>query len=105
MLGWLSKKSENALVYMCVKEVKWDLEKADGPRRAMLLLLAQWYRVGMTEQGGVPHSIFDRPLDHSREDLVEFYSGLKNIKKKTTRPREHIPKIVGALGRVACVCC
>jgi hypothetical protein len=65
MLGWLSKKSENARVYMCVKEVKWDLEKADVPRRAMLLLLAQWYRVGMTEQGGAPHSIFDRPLDHS----------------------------------------
>jgi hypothetical protein len=27
MLGWLSKKSENALVYMCVKQVKWDLER------------------------------------------------------------------------------
>jgi hypothetical protein len=98
MLGWLSKKSENALVYMCVKEVKWDLEKADGPRRAMLLLLAQWYRVGMTEQGGVPHSIFDRPLDHSRADLVEFYSGLENIRNNATRQREHIQKSLERFG-------
>ncbi|CAD5265873.1 hypothetical protein BOSE62_30244 [Bosea sp. 62] len=54
MLGWLAKKSENARVYMCVKEVLWDLEKADGLRRATLLMLAQWFRLTMTDDGGCP---------------------------------------------------
>ena len=74
------------------------LEKADGLQRAMLLLLAQWYRVGMTEQGGAPHSIFDRPLDHSRTDLVELYSGLENIRNNATRQREHIQKSLERFG-------
>jgi hypothetical protein len=50
MLGWLAKKSENARAYMCMKEVKWDLERADGLRRATLLLLAERLRVGMTDK-------------------------------------------------------
>ena len=29
MLGWLAKKGENPRIYMCIKEIKWDLEKAE----------------------------------------------------------------------------
>jgi hypothetical protein len=100
MLGWLAKRNENVRVYLCVKEVKWDLEKADGPRRAMLLLMAQWFRVGMTDKdkGGLEPSYFDRPLDHSRADLVELYTGLENIRNNNTYQREQIQKSLARIG-------
>ena len=49
MFGWLQKKSENARVHMCVKELKWDLESASPLRRAKILAMAQLLRTGYSE--------------------------------------------------------
>lgn len=100
MLGWLAKKGENARVYMCIKEVKWDLERADGLRRATLLLLAQFFRVGMTDErnGGFNLSYFDRPLDHTRADLVALYTGLEHIRNNNNVQREQIERSLARFG-------
>lgn len=98
MLGWLAKKGENARVYMCVKEVLWDLERADGLRRATLLMLAQWFRLTMTEDGGLPNNLLDRPLDYTRADLVQFYGMLETIRNNAVRQNEHLQKTMPRLG-------
>ena len=107
MLGWLSNKNENVRIYMCIKEVKWDLERANGLRRATLLLLAQWFRIGMTDpkNGGFSLSYFDRPFDHTRSDLIELYIGLEKIRNNNRLQLEQLQKIAVAPWWDACFCC
>jgi hypothetical protein len=108
MLGWLAKNGEDARVSMCVKEVKWDLEKSDSPRRAMLLLYAQIFRITTTDKNrnrdAIPLSYFDQQLGHSRAELVELYSGIENIRNGNIRQREQLQKsLIGGMPDYAIV--
>lgn len=83
MFGWLAKKGEDSRVFMCIKEVKWDLESSSPIKKAMILALAQLFRNEMFEPMSVPKDIFDNPLEYSRSDLMEFYSVLENMRNQS----------------------
>lgn len=96
MLGWLAKKGQNSRVYMCVKEVKWELETGTQVHRATILAMASLLRVKVLED--FPTSVMDRPLDYSREDLMRFYEMLENIRNMATLHRERLQKSMASLG-------
>jgi len=82
MLKWLARKGEDSRVYMCIKEVKWDLETANPLKRATTLAMAQLvHRTTIIEAG--LHEAFDRPLEHSRDTLFRLYTGLEDIRTKS----------------------
>ncbi|QQS11557.1 MAG: hypothetical protein IPK81_18585 [Rhodospirillales bacterium] len=98
MLGWLVKKGQNSRVYMCVKEVKWEVEAADATRRASLLALAQLYRVELFDEYPGIASAIDRPLDFGREDLMRFYEMLEDIRNAANLNLESTQKTFRRLG-------
>jgi hypothetical protein len=85
MFDWIAKKSENYRVYMCIKEVKWDIEGSTNTRRAVLLALVQYIRNSMFEPMGVPKEIFDNPLGYTRSDLMGFYNILEDVRNQNRR--------------------
>jgi hypothetical protein len=84
MVGWLAKKAQNSRVYMCIKEVKWELETATPLKQATILALAQFIRGGMLEEVNVPHAMLDKPLDYSRRDLWSIYDVLETLRNHNT---------------------
>ena len=42
MAGWLAKKMQNSIVYMCIKEVNWELETTGKGHHANILALAHY---------------------------------------------------------------
>jgi len=80
IFGKLATKAENARVYMCIKEVKWDLETANPVRRATVLALATFLRTEMLEASGIPCDVLDRPLDYPRDELMRFYTMMEDIR-------------------------
>jgi hypothetical protein len=79
MFGWLAKKNEDARVYMCVKEVKWDIEKSDELRRAVILVMAHIQRIGMSEDEDLKR-IIDNPFAFDRRDAVFLYVRLEDLR-------------------------
>jgi hypothetical protein len=96
MFGWLAKKGEDARVFMCVKEVKWELEKADGVRRATILLIAQYFRLNM-EKEGLENRVFDNPFAYTRTEMLQFYSGLEVTRNNMVRGHEHTNRMMQPL--------
>ena len=85
MFDWIEKKLENSRVYMCIKEVKWDIEGSTKTRRAVLLASVQYFRNSMLEPRGVPKEIFDNPLEYTRSDLMGFYNILEDVRNQNRR--------------------
>lgn len=98
MLDWLTKKNDNARVYMCVKEVKWDLESASPLRRATIYALTALFRNMLIRELSIPADVIDRPLDYARSDLVKFYSGLEGIRNQNKFQLETTQKGLGRVG-------
>jgi hypothetical protein len=84
MVGWLAKKAQNSRVYMCIKEVKWELETATPLRQATILALAQYFRGRMLREMDVPDAMLDKPLDYSRSDLWSIYDILETLRNQNT---------------------
>lgn len=85
MLGWLAKKGQNSRVYMCIKEVKWDLETSNSVRRATILALAQLFRIHVLAKTGFPADVLSYPLDYKREALLELYEALEHVRNGNAR--------------------
>lgn len=83
MFGWLQKKSENARVHMCVKELKWDLESASPLRRAKILAMAQLLRTGYSEMTSFDDAL-ENPLDYPREQMALMYTEMENMRNSAT---------------------
>jgi hypothetical protein len=98
MFGWVAEKSENARVYMCIKEVKWDLENLTSLRIATILALAQIIREQIIMGAGVPLDVLNSPLDYSRRDLVTFYGVMENIRNAGTMQIDATKKNMRNLG-------
>jgi hypothetical protein len=80
MLNWLRKRGENSRIYMCCKEVRWDIERATDERLAIILALSCLYRDILTEEMGVPANVLDRPSSYERGNLITFYSVLETVR-------------------------
>ena len=91
MFGWLAKKNEDARVYMCVKEVKWDIEKSDELRRAVILVMAHIQRIGMSEDEDLKR-IIDNPFAFDRRDAVFLYVRLEDLRNTIRLQHDKIRK-------------
>ena len=80
MFSWFKEKSENSRVYMCTKEVKWDLESSSKSRIAKILAITSVLENDFFVSGQIPRSVIDRPLDYSRNDLIKFYNLLETVR-------------------------
>jgi hypothetical protein len=78
MLGWLRVKGENSRVFACVKDVKWFLENADETRRAVILALAHFLRMGLVDAEPAIQRFLDRPFDYERVLLMKVYGILEH---------------------------
>jgi hypothetical protein len=93
MFGWLTKKSLDARVFMCVKEVKWDLENSDGLRRATILVLAQIIRSNMCAND-VDERLFSNPRAYNQDGLSLAYQTLEDTRNSQTVQRDRIKKMM-----------
>lgn len=98
MLGWLLKKSQNSRVYMCIQEVKWDLEMANQLRRATILAIAQIVREEALESSDFPRDVLDRPLDYPRDYLMNLYEKMESIRNINTLELEQTKKNMRTFG-------
>jgi hypothetical protein len=80
MLKWLLRKNEDARIYMCIKEVKWELQAADPLKRATILAMAQLVHETTIDEA-IAHAL-NHPLDRSREFLIELYRGLEDVRNR-----------------------
>ena len=83
MFDWLEKKGENSRVYMCIKELKWDLEARTKVSRAMVLAMSAVFR-NMFVNEGFPANLFNSPFDYSRTDLSKFYNMVEAVRNNST---------------------
>ncbi len=97
MLGWLKKKGQDSRIYMCIKEVKWELETADQIKRARILAIASALRNYCFSAGEIPIDVLDRPLDYSRNDLMLFYEYIETIRNNVVQI-PHTKKMLGKFG-------
>jgi hypothetical protein len=98
MFGWLKKKGQDSRVYMCIKEVKWELESGAPTKRAKILAIASVSGKEFFDSGDIPISVVDRPLDYSREDLMRFYEVLEDIRNNNTLQISHTKKMMRKFG-------
>ena len=84
--------------YMCIKEVKWELESSNPVHRAKILAIASILGKEFFRSGEIPIDVVDRPLDYSREDLMGFYEVLENIRNNNTLQIAHTKKMMGKFG-------
>ena len=83
MFDWLKKKSENARVYMCVKELKWDLETASPLRRAKILAMAQILRIGFQDMPSFEDAV-ENPIDYPRNEIAYMYTSMENMRNSAS---------------------
>ncbi len=88
MLNWLIKRSENSRVYMCVKEVKWEVDAADPVRRATILAMSALFRKMFVNEIGFPIDLFDAAPSYPRADLLKFYNALEDVRNQSNRQLE-----------------
>lgn len=98
MFGWLKKKAQDSRVYMCIKEVKWELESGNSVHRAKILAIATILGKEFFRSGEIPIDVVDRPLDYSREDLMGFYEVLENIRNDNTLQIVNMKKMMKKFG-------
>jgi len=80
MTLWLKRKSQDSRVYMCLKELRWDLEQSSGLRRAKVAAMAALLPTTMLTKLGHLDSTFDRPLDFPRDTLMDLYKILEDLR-------------------------
>jgi len=97
MFGWLQKKSENARVYMCVKELKWDLETASQIRRAKILAMAQLLRTTFSDFPNFEDAI-ENPLDYPRSQIATFYTEMENMRNTASVQMKQLSKQFESMG-------
>jgi hypothetical protein len=97
MFGWLQKKSENARVHMCVKELKWDLESASPLRRAKILAMAQFLRTGYREIPSFEDAL-ENPLDYPREQMALIYTEMENVRNSARVQLSQLKKGFARMG-------
>lgn len=98
MLQWLTNRNHDARVYMCIKEVKWDLETADPIKRAKILACAISLFQEMRDPEFPLEQLVNRPLDYPRKDLLMIYENLENLRNDCVRQWEHMKKNMGQFG-------
>jgi len=98
MLQWLTNRNHDARVYMCIKEVKWELEKADPIKRAKILAVAMSLFQEMQDPEFPLEQLVNRPLDYPRKDLLMIYENLENLRNDGVRQWEHMKKNMRQFG-------
>ncbi len=96
MFNWFQKKSENACVYMCVKELKWDLKNSTPLRRAKILAIAQLLRHNFSE---IPlfQDAINSPFNCPREQMITIYGGMENMRNLATIQLSQLKKTFSKL--------
>jgi len=85
MASWLTRKGQDSRVYMCLKELRWDVEQSSEIRRAQILAISAFVRVNiLAEYPDDLSGILDRPLDFSRDRLMELYELLEDFRNANT---------------------
>jgi len=97
LFDWLKKKSENARVYMCVKELKWDLETATPLRRAKILAMSQILRIGFVDIPSFEDAI-QNPLDYPREEMAFMYTQMENMRNAASIQVSQLKKQFSNMG-------
>jgi hypothetical protein len=100
MFDWLAKKGQNSRVYMCIKEVKWDLEVAAPLKRATILALAQLLRADALSEAGLSADVLDRPLDYCRDHLMRYYELLETWRNSNILQIEAVRANMRRLGMI-----
>lgn len=95
MFDWLKKKGQDSRVYMCIKEVKWELESADQIKRARILATTSALGSRFFSGEVIPIDVVNRPLDYSRENLMQFYEILEDIRNDNSTKLAKTKKIMG----------
>ncbi|TIO29001.1 hypothetical protein [Mesorhizobium sp.] len=81
-----------------MKEVRWELDKADEIKRATILALAHFFRIALLSEIGIPHELLDRPLDYTRDDLMRFYSGIEDLRNGSNMQFTQSKKVSKRIG-------
>lgn len=97
MFGWLQKKSENARVYMCVKELKWELEAASKIHRAKILAMAQLLRTTFSDFPNFEDAI-ENPLDYPRSQIATFYTEMESMRNSASLQMKQLSKQFESMG-------
>lgn len=84
MLGWITKKSEDAKIYMCIKDLKWTLQNSSPIERATVFAIAAVLGTEFFSVGMLPREVAHRPLMFSRELLARIYEALESIRNDTS---------------------
>ncbi|MCP4473918.1 MAG: hypothetical protein GY821_05000 [Gammaproteobacteria bacterium] len=95
MFSWLKSKMQNSRTYMCIKEVKWDLEQRDSSQIAQILIVAQNLRFEIFKGDEEIRKILDNPFIASRNHLIELYNVLENTRKSAEYQLKQIKQFVG----------
>jgi len=77
-MGWLVNKLRNGRISLAIKELKYDIDSADGVRRAKILFKAQEYRESAVG-GGVSAEVFENPQKYPRDFVMETVSGFEDV--------------------------
>ncbi len=93
MFGWINKKGQNARIFMCIKELLWDLESSSPLRRAKMVAYSSVYRMAWTEEGVLIYEdVLSRPFDYSRDDLMKIYEEHEDLRNNGALELEQIKK-------------
>ncbi len=98
MFGWIKEKSENAKVYMCVKELKWDVEKANSLRAAKILCVAQILRELAFDEIPNFKDAIENPFDYPRKELSYVYTQLEAMRNGAVMQLNYLKKNFSSMG-------
>ncbi len=99
MPSWLVKKMQNGRIYAYIKEVKFFLERMDSVDRAYILALATLGRTSELFSAKPPLlEMLDRPLDYSRDELLEAFYDVEELLFTNTRQLEQTKKMMQITG-------
>ena len=85
VLNWLKKKGQDARVYGCIQELRWELESYDQITRAKIFATAGVVRNEFFSGKGTPfNEVVGRPLDYTRDVLISLYETLEDIRNNNT---------------------
>jgi hypothetical protein len=97
LFDWLKKKSQNARVYMCVKELKWDLEQSSDMRKAKVLAMAQLLRKAFSDDFPL-EDVINEPWVYPREQIEPLYSGLEDMRNGAVVQLASLKKSFAGMG-------
>jgi hypothetical protein len=99
MPSWITKKMQNGRIYAYIKEVKFFLERMDSVGRAYILALATLQRRSELFSAKPPLlKMLDRPLDYSRDELLQGFYDIEDLLFANTKQLEHTKRIMQTTG-------